>query len=161
MKIKTIDSIMFYTPKKQPSSRPISDDLFHLCGEHFYHMQIWTKNKWHTLEITIPDLFLWDKRSVPKMLRAIRPRDGLCELAALIHDALYRTAGASKNKDLGVVLTVDNAPATLARKACDQLYKHVYNDTKNLSSEPERDYFWLRLLGKRHFGKRTPPSQKK
>jgi hypothetical protein len=160
MKIKSVDGLLLYK-FTQPVSRPVEDDLFVLVGDYKYTMQLQIGGKFHSFEAFIPDGFLHDKRSLKfRFVRLIRTRDGLCEIAALLHDAMYRTAGGTKNLDLGTIFIIDGERATFTRRACDQIYKYVYDSVRPSNSEPERDYFWLRLGGASEFGQRTPPAMR-
>src|SRR4030042_4389248 len=107
MKRRSIDGILFYN-KKQPASRPVDNNLFVLVGNYTYSIQLQVKKKFYRFEAFVPDGFLHDKRSLKfRFARLIRTRDGLCEIAALLHDAMYRTAGGTVNLDLGTIFTVD------------------------------------------------------
>jgi hypothetical protein len=142
-----------------PDSHPIIKNLFWLDSVHIYEIQLTLQNVSNLITITIPEGFLHDKRSTPKFLWFTRPRDGRSEVAALIHDMLYRTKGMTKNLDLGGSCSCDSECATFTRKACDQIYKYAYQQTApEKFGEAERDYFWLRIFGGLHFGKRLPPA---
>jgi hypothetical protein len=144
-----------------PDSQPIINNLFRLDKIHEYKIQLILKDTNHSVTITIPKGFLHDKRSTPKLLWFTRPRDGRSEVAALIHDLLYRTKGMTKNLDLGGSCNNGSEDITFGRKACDQIYKYVYQETApEKSNEASRDYFWLRMFGAQHFGRRTPPAAK-
>ena len=58
------------------------------------------------------------------------------------------------------IKSVDGEPSTFSRKACDQIYKYIYDSVRPSNTEPERDYFWLRLGGGPEFGQRTPPAMR-
>lgn len=145
--------------------------LFQLESRHVYKMLInaqYSKQESELFMVTleIPKWFLTDKRSAPQVLWAVRPRDGRSEIASLIHDALYRTAGNTKNLFLGVECTTDvpvnNTMLTFSRKACDQIYRIAYEKTApEMKDEAARDYFWLRVFGRLHFGKKIPPAGQK
>jgi len=144
-----------------PDSQPLVNNLFILDKIHEYQIKLILQDKSYIVILTIPDKFLHDKRSTPKLLWFTRPRDGRSEVAALIHDLLYRTKGMTKNLDIGGSCTCEGEIITFNRKACDQIYKYVYQETApEKSSEASRDYFWLRVFGAQHFGRRTPPSAK-
>ena len=145
--------------------------LFKLKQKHTYRLFVTVRypkeeNQTFLVWIDIPEGFVSDKRSAPRILWAARPRDGRSEVASLIHDALYRTAGNTKNPDIGVEC-VTNVPdygtkITFSRKACDQIYKYVYGQTApEMADEAKRDYFWLRVFGWMHFGSNKPPAARR
>ena len=83
-----------------------------------------------------------------------RPQDGMCRNAWVIHDPLYETKGNMRHGFKGVRFYCNGAPARLSRKACDQLYRAIYEieapDEKRIS---KKDYFWLRTWGWMKWGK--------
>lgn len=145
-----------------PDSHPISDNFFALGTTQRYTIYVITKEKNHKLLFIIPKGFLHDKRSTPRFLWFTRPRDGRSELAALIHDMLYRTAGFTKNMDLRGVCDCEGEEVVFTtRLACDQIYKFVYQQSApEKFQEAEKDFFWLRIFGGKHFGRRFPPGFK-
>ena len=94
MIIKNISGLIFHT-QPQPVCKPISNELFTLIGNHSYTGLF--KNKkdksFYFFKITIPNGYRWDKRTIPKIFRCLRSKDGLVELSALLHDFLYETKG--------------------------------------------------------------------
>ena len=108
--------------------------------------------------LILPDGFKHDKRSTPKIAWSFKPRDGRSEIAAIIHDGLYRSKGC-RIKKVGVTCNCypDKMPVIFDRKACDQTYKEVYKITApEKEKDAKRDYFWLRLFGALYFGKGIP-----
>lgn len=142
-----------------PDSQPLKNDLFILDKIHEYKIKLILQNVDCFITLTIPKGFLHDKRSTPRFLWFARPRDGRSEVAALIHDMLYRTKGMTKNLDLGGSCNCNYEDVAFTRKACDQIYKYVYQETSpEKSKEASRDYIWLRVFGARYFGSRMPPA---
>jgi hypothetical protein len=158
---------------EQPALYPITKDLYRTVVENVY---AWVANgKQYTL--TIPVGFVCDGNSSPKIGRGIIRPDGINRLAGLIHDALYRSAGNTKNFDLGVELIrfrpiktriTDSSKyyytCSFSRKQCDQMYKAIGLRTAQTKKDRRAikfSYIMLRIFGKKHFGSMKPPSESK
>lgn len=88
--------------------------------------------------IRIPAGFKWDLSSVPRLLWPILPPDGDFEIAALIHDYLYRTTDSLGDK-------------YCTRKEADyEMY--VWSKATNNKRKWFRIDNWLRWKGVRIFG---------
>ena len=169
MKQKSFKKIKWST-KEQPALNPISKDLYETVVENKYE---WVADN-RKYEITIPEGFVCDGNSSPRIGRGIIRPDGINRLAGLVHDALYRSGGGQKNSHLKVRVyylyhkAVDYNEgrwffADLSRKQCDQMYRAIGLFT----AQTRRDrmainfsYRMLRVFGKKHFGSKKPPYAK-
>jgi len=171
MHVKSFDKIVL-TEWKFPHSIPDTvygtDKLFRTVGVHVYMFQVRSVGVWHRCVITIPDGFLWDKRSlgtsgmpkfIKRFLRMFRTRDGKCEVPALAHDYLGRTKGGMVIGDIGGSVTIDGEPGTFGFTAWNQSYKGIYIWAyPEKTKEAKKDFFWLMRFSKGEFGKKTPPA---
>ena len=163
MIIKNISGLIFYT-QPQPVCKPISNELFTLIGNHSYTGLF--KNKqdksFYFFKITIPNGYKWDKRTIPKIFRCLRSKDGLVELSALIHDFLYETKGGKniifgelKFYHLELLKKTRLFNVYFSRKVCDQIYREIYKVMDKKNNTANQDYFWLRLFGRFYWGRKV------
>jgi len=162
--IKSFKTIIWTPNQSQPDIRPVGEVLYRLYEKASYEFIGVYKKKTSYFSITIPEGFICDGQSVPRILWSFMRPDGLVRMAALNHDILYRTAGglynpipSGVNKGRSIKLFKDGKAVLFARKACDQVYRASYICSSPGEIKKARiGYYCLRLFGKMYFGKEMP-----
>lgn len=120
------------------------------------------------LRMFIPAMFRTDLNSRPEAAKKLIEKEGEVNLPALFHDANQRSAGGTKNTDLGVrvslwIPNIDHyRPHQLTRREGDYLYRHIglYVCKKKKNRWGIRcGFIVIRLFGKKWFGNRKSPSE--
>jgi hypothetical protein len=163
--------------KDMPDIRPIDERIYKLYAPVEYRWLASFKakkgcpNDTSMFRVSISEGFICDGQSVPSIFWSIvkMTPDGICRMAALVHDLLYRTEGGKKDTNVPYELNIigqydEPLSLTLGRKACDQMYKAIYIDcAAGNVDEIDRatlGYNILRLAGGMHFGGPVPGTKK-
>jgi len=124
------------TSDDQPDARPIAGGRYRLHGEYGYEAWI-AGGAPLDFVVMIPDGFIWDGASVPRLLwtlSGIRP-DGLARAAALVHDYIYR-----RHAHL-------SAPP-VTRLMADKLFRYMIREAGGSKWLAFRAYWAVRLFGR-------------
>ena len=151
----------------QPDIRPINTVLYQLKEDYtaaFMAKSVYNgKNYSDLYTIEIPMGFYCDGQSVPQFLWWCMRPDGLVRMAALIHDALYRSEGGKQvpivgGRNDGVIITVKRfGRCYFNRKSCDLIYREFYKKfAPKEKNKANIGYRMLRIFGKKHFGNEMP-----
>lgn len=120
---------------QQPEITPVSEKLYRLDADYTY---VYRKND-RSISITVPKGTLSDLASVPRILWAIIPRDGLASGPAEIHDWLY------KNK--GLIVRPLQPNIILSRAECDEVLLQALLDAGCTPAKAYTMYYAVRSFG--------------
>jgi|GEM_PF-3019849 len=170
MIIKKFSIISLVPPEKWPVVIPDKKDgAMYSLGED-YTLYFYGRSKQYggerIFKLFVPEGFRTDLQSTPRFLWSFMRPDGNVRIAAVAHDACYRTAGFTIKEWLGCRLKykidlkhLHYKKIRLSRLASDQIYRDVYiqSTTGRTSRMKARlGYIALRLFGKISFGKEPP-----
>lgn len=170
LKINKFEQIQLLSPWKYPNILPSKKDIPQYTLENRWAIQFvgWSKDfvgkRWFFLIVWKG--FVCDGQSTPWWLWWFMRPDGNVRLAALAHDAAYRTAGFLIKKHLGCTLWCSETPliedsgkVILSRLASDQLYKYLYKQStegRRSRAKAQLGYAVLRKFGDKYFGAEPP-----
>jgi hypothetical protein len=147
----------------QPDMRPVKskDDVLYRL-EKSYSIKLCIDGERYN--IRVPQGFYTDGQSSPKIFWSLFRPDGIVRLAALIHDALYRSEGGLQfpikrglNRGKTIYVLKGLNPTVLKRKTCDAIYRTLYNLMGiDVSRKAGLGYLILRVFGGRYFGSIMP-----
>lgn len=171
IRVKQFEQILWTPWQEQPDVRP----EHHPKINPFYRSPQETSFTWigvynkdaRFFKLDISKNFFIDGQSAPRIAWSFGfLPDGLCRMAALVHDALYRSKGGRLtvipngiNMGRTIRLWADGEPATLSQKACDQVYRDCYIACASSEERNARiGYRIIRIFGRYYFGKDMPRS---
>ena len=113
------------------------------------------------IRIKVPEGFVTDGASVPKLLSNIFPPTGEYLPAAVVHDLLYRTGGyIFQEPGVSELYKIDRSdgPHIMSRKECDNIFKEAMEALKGSDYEVSTwkihaMYWAVRLFGGSSFNK--------
>lgn len=149
---------------KQPSIIPVKKGIYQLEKGVTYWFHAKTLDGYtRTYTVSIPTGFYSDGQSSPRFLWWYMRPDGLVRIAALIHDALYRSRGGLEipikggmNDGVVVKVKIGSRYVNFSRKSCDMVYRAFYVAYVGNKRKARMGYIALRIFGGRHFGEPMP-----
>ena len=148
-----------------PDLVPVPDHevLYELRRDWIQCFVGWYEGVQYWFTLVVPTGFKSDGQSSPKAVWSCFRPDGPVRIAALAHDALYRSCGGTR--DIGIELQFCVQPIGnqhkihFSRLACDQVYREFYiQSAPKFRNRAWIGYYALRMAGRKYFGADSGPN---